>query len=244
MAHSRKYEYKNAGMKPAYERKAGETIEHYYRRLAKVADQRMVRLEAYQHDKGYANILQWAYARAKLDIKKWSGDEGQRFNTAMPKNEKGQVDYQRLAAKIRDIRTFLEAPTSTKAGIKELFETKAENFNKAHGTNFTWEAFAKFWDSGIAEKLDLSYGSKTKLKAIGSIQKFGSTENLEAAIKKTGEEYITDEDRSNLSQDALEEKIREEGIKHLKIEGNKEVQRRARKILEEQGLDILDLIGG
>lgn len=242
MPYARKYEYKSAA--PKYERRSGETIEHYYRRLAKQADERMVRLESYSHDKGYQNILKWAYARAREDIKKWSGEGASRFNTAMPKNEEGQVDFQRLTAKIRDIKTFLESPTSTKQGIKEVFETKAREFNKSKGTNFTWESFAKFWESGAAEKIDLSHGSQTKLKAIGSIQKYKSRDKLEKAVEKTGKEYITEEDRANLSKSALEEKIREEGMKHLKIEGNVEVQRAARKILQEQGLDIFDLMGG
>ena len=56
-------------------------LEKEYHRLAKRADQRLVRLEGYRHDKGYESITSYAYATAQKAIKEWSGDKATRFNT-------------------------------------------------------------------------------------------------------------------------------------------------------------------
>ena len=149
--------------------KAGETLEHYYRRLAKTADQRLVRLERYQNDPNYKTATQWAYARAVKDIKKWQ-QPGQkidmyRFNTKAP------TDPEKLMAKINDIKTFLEAPTSTKKGITDVYKKRADTINKNYGTNFTWQQLAKYYTSGQSELWDAKFGSKTALRTIAQLQK-------------------------------------------------------------------------
>lgn len=84
-----------------------KTPEQNYRRLAKVADQRLVRLESYAHDKGYKEVKNFAYNRALSDINNWTKG-GKRFNTRPPKNQ------HQMIAKINNILTFLNSPTSTK----------------------------------------------------------------------------------------------------------------------------------
>ena len=148
--------------------KPGETLEHYYRRLAKTADQRLVRLERYGEEDFFHTAKQWAYARAVQDIKKWR-EPGEkvnmfRFNTKPPK------DTEDLLAKINDIKTFLEAPTSTKKGITDVYKKRADTINKNYGTKFTWQSLAKFYTSGEAELWEAKFGSKTALKTIGIIQ--------------------------------------------------------------------------
>ena len=136
-----------------------------YRTLAKSADQRLVRLESYQHDKNFAVATKWAYARAMHDIKAWSGAEAERFNTAPPKDK---VD---LISKIQDIKHFLESPTSTKQGIISVYKKRADTINKNHGTNFTWKDLAQYFDSSLNEKLDEKYGSKTAMIIFNTIKK-------------------------------------------------------------------------
>ena len=97
-----------------YEIKPGESIEAYYHRIAKVADQRLVRLEKLEGQEGYGNALQWAYKRAMSDIETWSGEGASRFNTKAPANAN------QLKAKINDIKTFLGSESSTKSGITEV----------------------------------------------------------------------------------------------------------------------------
>ena len=142
-----------------------------YKTLAKSADQRLVRLEAYQHEKGFEVSTQWAYARAMHDIQVWSGTEARRFNTAPPKDK---VD---LISKIQDIRHFLESPTSSKKGIISVFKKKADSLNKTmrqnnpDWTDLTWKDMAQYFDSKLYDKIDQEYGSKTKFKIIASLKK-------------------------------------------------------------------------
>ena len=148
--------------------KPGETLEQYYRRLAKTADQRLVRLERYGEDEFYKTARQWAYARAVQDVKKWR-QPGEalhvfRFNTKPPK------DPEDLLAKINDIKTFLTAPTSTKQGITDVYKRRADTINKKYGTKFKWQELAKFYTSGQAELWEAKFGSKTALKTIGVLQ--------------------------------------------------------------------------
>lgn len=142
-----------------------------YRTLAKCADQRLVRLEAYQHDKDFKTAIQWAYARAMHDIQQWSGSEAKRFNTAPPASK---VD---LVSKIQDIKHFLESPTSTKKGIVDVYKKRADTLNRTmrkdnpDWTNLTWKDMAQYFDSALNDKLDQEYGSKTKMKVFASLKK-------------------------------------------------------------------------
>ena len=152
------------------EQKPGESLEKYYRRLAKTADQRLVRLEKYSDEEWFKTAKQWAYARAMKDIKKWQkpGEKApkkMRFNTAPPK------DPEDLLAKINDMKTFISAPTSTKSGITDVYKKRADTINKKFGTKFTWQQLAKYYSSGQAEVWDAKFGSKTALRTIAALQK-------------------------------------------------------------------------
>ena len=142
-----------------------------YRTLAKSADQRLVRLEAYQHDKDFKTATKWAYSRAMHDIEKWSGSEAKRFNTAPPKGTTN------LLAKISDIKHFLESPTSTKKGIIEVYKKRADTLNKNMRKNdpnwkdLSWKDLAQYYESALHEKLDAQYGSKTALKQFNAMKK-------------------------------------------------------------------------
>lgn len=160
------------------EQKQGESIEHWYKRLAKTADQRLVRLEGYRHEEYFKNADKWSYTKAMKDIKRWSGDDATRFNTKMPEKKEDAL------AKISDMRSFLESPTSTKKGILEIYKKRAETFNRetprtdangkkrgGFGTKFTWQDIAKYYESGIAQKWSDKFGSDTALRTIAVIQK-------------------------------------------------------------------------
>ena len=143
----------------------GESLNDLYRRLAKVADQRLVRLEKLSSEEGFNTATKWAYARAQKDIQKYSGAGATRFNTKPPENEA------QLKAKINDMRAFISAPSSTKTGIVSVYKKKAETTNKRYGTNFTWEDIAKLYISGQGKKLEKDVAaSKTLMKAIARIQ--------------------------------------------------------------------------
>lgn len=166
-----------------------------YRKLAKRADQRLLRLEKYAQEKpGLGNILQYAYRRAKRDIRSWSGDtEKPRFNTKPPSNTNT------LKAKIADIKNFLNAQTSTigsaekGTGILGTYQKRVDTINERYGTNFTWESLAKFYDSGISKKLDEKIkDSQTLMRSIGQIQ--DHEDEIKEAISNNEEVHIDVDD--------------------------------------------------
>lgn len=149
------------------EQKPGESLEAYYRRIAKAADQRLIRLEALEKKEGYGNANQWAYKRAMSDIKTWSGDTAKRFNTKAPTSRK------QLQAKINDIQTFLGAESSTKSGIDRIYKKRVKTINDNFDANFTVDEFKKLTDSSLWKRIEGSDfgGSDTVFEAITSIKK-------------------------------------------------------------------------
>lgn len=195
------------------EQKPGESLEKYYHRLTKTADQRLVRLESYEHDKYFKPATQWAYSRAQHDLQKWTGQgpgaKKLRFNTAAPKGE------EKLISKINDIKQFLSSPTSTKRGIIDVYKKRADTINNNYGTSFDWKSLAKYYDSGQADLWDSKFGSKTALRTIGQIQ-------------KTPKEVI--------------DKIKAAEEKDLKAEDQKMIDENIRMALKDNNLNIEDLL--
>lgn len=156
-----------------------------YRTVAKAADQRLVRLEKLTQEENFKIADKWAYARALRDIEQYSGEGATRFNVKPPKTMTG------LEAKIEDIKTFLNAPSSTKGGIKKMYVERAKKINQDYGTDFTWEEIGTFFEDknwkylGGGKREDKGkYESKTTLKAIGRIKRNFSKDDLKKAIKK------------------------------------------------------------
>lgn len=169
-----------------FDQKPDETMVQYYRRLAKTADQRMVRLEKASQEPYFKVATEWAYAKATKDILKWipPGDNKStklRFNIKPPEGED-------LIAKINDIKSFLSSPTSSKQGIINVYKKRADTVNKNYGTNFTWKQLAKYYDSGQAELWDAKFGSKTALLTIASLQK--NKKKIVKAIKEADRKDI------------------------------------------------------
>ena len=191
------------------EQKPDETLVQYYRRLAKTADQRMVRLEKASEEKYFKVATEWAYAKATRDILKWipPGDNKStklRFNTKPPEGED-------LIAKINDIKSFLSSPTSSKQGIINVYKKRADTVNKKYGTNFTWKQLAKYYDSGQAELWDAKFGSKTALMTIASLQK--NKKKLVKAIKEADRKDI----RINSKDSSMIKKTVEMALKDNKL---------------------------
>lgn len=159
-----------------------EDLVAIYRTLAKSADQRLVRLEAYEHDKNFATATKWAYARAMHDIQRWSGSEADRFNTAPPETD------EKLISKIQDIKHFLESPSSTKKGIINVYKNKADALNASmkrdnpNWKDLKWQDLAGYFESSLWKKLNATYGSDVILQIINSVK------NSNKKIKKDIEE--------------------------------------------------------
>lgn len=181
-----------------------ETLEHYYRRLAKVADQRLLRLERLEQSgqEGFTNVTKWAYQNAMKDIQHFDGENAKRFNTAPPATEL------QLESKIRAIKRFLEAPTSTKSAILKSYNAKAKTFNKKYGTNFTWQDIGKAYESASMEKLnEKGFGSDTIARALAVIKNNIKPEDLTEKVKQID---LTDTDLA--TRKVIEEILNDESI--------------------------------
>ena len=149
--------------------KPGEDALQYYKRLAKVADQRLVRLEKLAETPNFENVTAYAYARAQRDISRYT--DGHRFNTKPPLNKDGTVNTRLLNEKIADIKTFISSVSSTKAGIISTYQKRAKTLNDKYGTAYSWEDLADYFQSGDFEKHKKDYGSETIFKALGKIKR-------------------------------------------------------------------------
>ena len=161
-----------------YSQRSGESIEAYYHRIAKVADQRLVRLEKLEGQQGYGNATQWAYKRAMSDIATWSGEGVSRFNTKAP------TDTRSLKAKINDIKTFLGSESSTKSGITSVYQNRVQTINKKYGTNYQIDDMQQIFSSSLWKKLEAkNYSSDQILMAIGYIKDNAPDDEALKALK-------------------------------------------------------------
>ena len=140
-----------------------------YRKLAKRADQRLVRLEKLSTQKDFKQVKQWAYKNAVTDALEWGASPDRpRFNIKPPSSTIS------LKAKIQDIKNFLEKPTSTRSGIIDVYEQKAQTLNekyKEYGLNLNWSDVGTFFESSLYKKLSKKYSSGTVIRAIATIKK-------------------------------------------------------------------------
>lgn len=182
------------------------TTEYYndllkeYKKLAKRADQRLVRIEkATSSKKGMENLKKFAYQNAMEDIQRFGGKN--RYNSNTP------TTTQELKAKIRVIEKFLDYKTSTVTGTKQTYVKRVKTINEKYGTNFTWEEFHDFILSEEWRKLS-KYGSKFILKAIGKLDKKGI--DLVKDLKE-----FTEKHKNTDTESFINEKLKKAGIKTL-----------------------------
>lgn len=156
-----------------------------YKKLAKRADQRLVRLEGYRHDKGMQGIEQYAYKTAMRNIRKWSGEGSKRFNTKAPESDRD------LLKKIADIKVFLDAPTSTKKGILDLYKRRADTLNKNKDIwgnrdgNLTWQDYANIFDVIDTENKDSRFEYNMVIRSAGIMKKANITkDNIDRSLDK------------------------------------------------------------
>lgn len=165
-------------------------LEKEYRKLAKRADQRLVRLEQLAKSPEYSGVLNFSYRKAQRDIRAWSGENASRFNTKPPSNTN------QLKAKIADIKRFLESASSTigrtkeTKGIKEIYQDRADTINERYGTDFNWRDLARLFESNLYKKIKSKndYDSKTEMQTIANIS--ANFDEVKQAIKKDREVNI------------------------------------------------------
>lgn len=170
-----------------------------YRKLAKRADQRLVRLEKLSTQKNFKQVKQWAYKNAVTDALQWGANVNKpRFNIAPPESTIS------LKAKIQDIKNFLEKPTSSKSGIIDVYQRKADTLNekyKEYGLNLNWSDVGDFFESALYKKLQKSYGSGTVIKAIATIKQ--NEAQVLNDFNKHKASHIKTEDNDMIIDDAI-----------------------------------------
>ena len=142
-----------------------EDLVKVYRKAAKAADTRLLRLEQLSQEENYKTADKYAYAKAQRMIREWSGETATRFNTKPPKSTA------QLKEKIQDVKTFLGSSSSTKTGLKNIHMHRAKELNKRYGTNYSWKEWDTFLNSEFMKKLDKDYGYRSKDAVIGEIMK-------------------------------------------------------------------------
>ena len=164
-----------------------ELLTQQYRQLAKRANQRLLRLE----ERAGTNpaLLDWAYAHAQEDIRKWRGSGKTRY----PSTVKQDAPISQLQARIADVEKFLEMETSTITGVKKVNEARVDTINKIYGTDFTPSDYQQFARSGMLDKLKARFGSQTMWSAVRQIQN-----NMDKLVEQMRQhkkrEIIVDED--------------------------------------------------
>lgn len=170
-----------------------------YRKLAKRADQRLVRLEKLSTQKDFKQVKQWAYKNAVTDALEWGASSDKpRFNIKPPSSTIS------LKAKIQDIKNFLEKPTSTRSGIIDVYEQKAQTLNekyKEYGLNLNWSDVGTFFQSSLYKKLSKKYSSGTVIKAIATIKQNESKVLQDFNQHKAS--HIKTEDNDMIINDAI-----------------------------------------
>ena len=197
-------------MANTWERKPGEDDKAYYFRIAKTADQRLIRLERLQGELGFEKVLNWSYAKAKKNIERWSeGSDGRkpRFNRSVPDSPA------ELRAKIKDIEEFLNAPSSQKASLKRSYVQRANTLNANLGTSLKWTDIATFFERDGGEMKIRKYGSSDAFKTYSTVESGKAKKTV--SDKKLAQMIKKNEDLSEVI-DVDDELVKDQIIEMLK----------------------------
>lgn len=158
--------YKNAA-RASYDQKPSESAGSYYRRLAKQANQRMVRLEQLSQQEGFQSVTKYAYAKFEREALALSGGKSKRFK----ETELKTLNEAQIRERTNVIKQFLQSPTSTKGDIVKMYKERANTINEVYNTSFTWETLAKYFESGLYDTLKAKFESDGAMDVIAQIQK-------------------------------------------------------------------------
>ena len=138
-------------------------IKEYKALIRNVVNPRLKRLEAQALKPGKGNITSFAYRKLGIEGTRFgiiniTSKGGIRVSTAVPKTAR------QLAKRMELLKSFVEMPTSTATGYKEVVENRLEGFNKTmrgafrgHWTDMSLEEFEQFWGEVNAGNLDKEY---------------------------------------------------------------------------------------
>lgn len=182
-----------------------------YRKLAKRANQRLVRLERYEVG-GMKEATAYAYQYAQASIQGFRGDKYNRWS----ESGKG-YSYADINMMLSDIKSFLGKETSTKRGFMQVNDKRTQSLNQTLGTDFTSSQFQKFMETGgLFDKLIAQFGYREAFKAGAAIM-----QNLSDRKKNVSKRQIME----SLNQVTLS------GVDVL----DKEMKTKIRKLMRQRG---------
>ena len=214
---------KKKDWKSEYERLAAES-----RKLAKRANQRMVRLENYADREGYSQILKYSYAKAQEYIMHNLGGSGKhgRFKERVKlydvsdgtKQLQGSELYRANVmiqrARIKAMQEFLESESSTfgqsragkkTKGVKKIYSSRAQTITdrylKKYGLSLSDQDLKRFFESKKQSKLEnLNYNQMFVIAAVIKNENLKSTKK---AIEQYFKAHINLKDFEGLSEKDL-----------------------------------------
>lgn len=184
-------------------------------RLAKRANQRMLRLERYSQQEMYKDIKEFAYRVAQKDIQTLYGKEGEnlRFtekqkpvivksaiHETVDKQEFYKANVMQLRAKIKAMQKFLDSASSTierahdsagnvKEGLNQVWDRRTNTINtkflSKYGLELSPEDLQKFFASKKQSKLSTLVTSDNMFQVAAIIKKYDLQSN-----KKDMEKFI------------------------------------------------------
>ena len=149
-----------------------------YKKLAKRANQRLVRLERYQRE-GLKEATSYAYKYAQSSIAGFRGEQYKRWSESGAGYTPGDISLM-----LSDIKSFLGKQTSTKSGFTSINDKRTRALNETLGTEFSSSEFQKFMETGgLFDKLISQFGYREAFKAGSKIMQ-NITERQKNVSKK------------------------------------------------------------
>lgn len=172
-----------------------------YRKIAHQNNQRLRELEKLSKTEGYENILKYAYSVAERDVKELGIGDVNKVRYRIPTNTN------KLKSALRRAKEFNQMVTSKKSTIDEMYQKDTINFNKAFGTNFTWQELREFTKASNWNELKREKGSAVLQLAIRSVtNKMPKPEDIKAVAdkhKKVSDDEVAAELVQVLEKDGL-----------------------------------------
>lgn len=131
--------------------------------MLKEANAKLLNLEKLSKKDGYEGVEDFAYRVAINNIREIRGEEFRFFN--IPKNT------HQLEKTKRALERFLESPTSTRAGIEDIYKKNAASLNEKFGTDFSWQDMGNFLDAASFEDIKAQYDSTTAILMMKALHK-------------------------------------------------------------------------
>ena len=233
-------------------KKEWEAVQKESRKLAKRANQRLVRLEQYSKREGLSEILKFAYQRAQEYINKNLG--GKRYKEHVKlydvsdgtKNLTGEALYRANVMiqrqRIKAMTEFLESETSTLGqaragkktlGIKKVYDKRTQTINEKflnkYGLQMSDKDLKRFFESKKQAKLEQLVSSSLMFVVASVIKKYNLKSN-----KRELEKFM----RSHI--DLEQYNLKPEDIKAKKGESYKDYVTRMQQFVDYTGDEVLN----